>query len=742
MGATKASVLVDFKSPTLINFATDTISVQVSSSSTTYLLVYCLSIAVSTNVTGGNALTCSNSSNGVLFPGNAPSTTIALNTATSISSGIFLNSVVNSGTKTITVQFFRSGSSYSSNSATITVLPNTLTAAAFTPASTLVLTSTTYSFTMQTKNPLGVGAVVVVTVPTNITIASGACSVSVSLSVSSSLSSVIGCSASGQAISISNISTTTLPGSTTITLNVSGITNPAVTKTTGSIFYQTYYGLNETVNPVDDSTGFSLTLSPSSVTIPNGYFSVARADTTNLKYTTYTFSYKVYTSFPATGIIYIVMSNYMQLSAGATASYVLSTNATNQSLPVTSTTNSTATTLTLTFSNATTIPANTVFTIVVSNILNYYSYKPINLQLLTYTSDGYQVEQSNPAATSINNNAPDTSLVASDANTNTINGNTISYLFSIKTTSLLNPTDLISIELQLTNNVTTQLLYSSSVTCKLNATTVACSKDLTNTKLLYVTVGSTFTSGTVLSVTVSSITLTRSMDQPGSITVTTLEVSAGTNYVISTSTFLPAPNTKPNLINNAKLAINDNGISSARLDVATSFTLSFQPSNLLITGDYVVVNIPSSDWTFQTTAVVVSNLATIGTMTGSLCTNSNVFCSNYNGDSYKIRVDDKTGTAFPSVTNISFTLASTAYVSTKNWADTYSLLTFNTYTKANFSIDSSTNSTSNTASFTLACPNTSSLHCKTCSSAGLCLSCYRLGDGVDTTWNFGGYNML
>lgn len=272
---------------------------------------------------------------------------------------------------------------------------------------------------------------------------------------------------------------------------------------------------------MDDSTGYSLTLTPSAITIPNSYFTVSRVDTTNLKYTSYTFAYQVYTSFPANGIINIVMPSYMLLSSGANASYVLSSTGTNLTVPVTSTTTTSYTTLVLTFSTAT-ITANTVFTIVINNILNYYSYKPINIQIVTYTSDGYAVEQSNSATVSLSNNAPDTSLVASDNNANTINGNTISYVFSIKTTSVLNPTDLISIELLVTNNLNTQLLYSSSVSCQVNSNTVSCSKDLSNSKLLYVTVGSAFAASTVLSVTVSSITLTRSMDPPGSITVNTL----------------------------------------------------------------------------------------------------------------------------------------------------------------------------------------------------------------------------
>lgn len=290
-----------------------------------------------------------------------------------------------------------------------------------------------------------------------------------------------------------------------------------------------------------------------------------------------------------------------------------------------------------------------------------------------------------------------------------------------------------------TNEVNTQLLYSTTNTCEVNSITVACSKDSSNSRLLYVTVGSNFSANTNLTVSVTSITLTRSMDPPGSIKVSSLEVSSGTNYLISTYTFSPSANLQANLINNAKLTINDNGISSQRLNVATSFTLSFQPTNLLITGDYIVVSIPSSDWTFRATQVVVTNVSNISSMTDSLCSDSNIFCSNYNSDSNKIRIDDKTGTAFPSNTNISLTFPSTVWVSTKNWATSYTMLTFNTYTKSNYSIDSSANSTSNTAAFALACPNTATFHCKTCDTAGLCQSCYQIGDGVDTTWNFQAY---
>ena len=441
-----ATLFVDFKAPALVNFLTDIVSVQVSNTSTQYLSIYANYLApISINVTG-TSMPATNTSTGINFPKVVSSSSISLNTGTKIKGGIVVSTLVNSGTKSVSIQFLRNNVSYSSNTASIYVSPNILTSASVTPTSTLVLTLTTYSFVMQTNNPLGIGAAVVITLPTNVTIPSGNCTLSLSaaLSATSSLSSAIGCIATGQIINVTNISLTVLAANTTITLNISGITNPAITKVTNSFFYQTYYGTGEMTNPVDDSSTYNLTMTPSAITIPNSYFSVSRTDTTNMKYTTYTFTYQVYTSFPANGTITLILPTAMVVSSGANATYTLSSNPTNQTVSITNSTNSTNNRVTLTFTTST-LPAGTVFTIVISNILNYYSYKPINIQLITSSSDGFAIEQSNLAAFTLSNSISDTSITAVDSNTNTMNGNTIAYSFVIKTPSVLYSTDLISI---------------------------------------------------------------------------------------------------------------------------------------------------------------------------------------------------------------------------------------------------------------------------------------------------------
>ena len=83
-----------------------------------------------------------------------------------------------------------------------------------------------------------------------------------------------------------------------------------------------------------------------------------------------------------------------------------------------------------------------------------------------------------------------------------------------------------------------------------------------------------------------------------------------------------------------------------------------------------------SEWTnTQPSTVTVTNASNLPS-TGSLCTQSTVFCSNYLSDPNKIRIDDKTSTAFTNVANLSFTIASTTFSSPKTFQSTYSDFSF------------------------------------------------------------------
>jgi len=281
VGNSDVLLYVNFIAPTLVNFSTDTITVSVDAGSASYYSIYYRLITVTTNVTG-TGMAGANATLGVTFPTSSVSQTIASGTAVQITSGLFASSTVNSGSKTLSISFSRSGNSYSSNTATVTISPNVLTAASLSVLSSTVATATTYNFTMTINNPLGIGAGVKITMPSDISIATGTCTLTVTLSIVNALSTNIGCTASTtQTITVSNISNSVLPSGTVITLAVNNINNPTTTKTTSSLFYQTYYSLAELTNPVDDSTGFDLSFTPAPVTIPSANFAASRVSQTN-----------------------------------------------------------------------------------------------------------------------------------------------------------------------------------------------------------------------------------------------------------------------------------------------------------------------------------------------------------------------------------------------------------------------------------------------------------------------------
>lgn len=147
VGNNQVTLYVSFIAPTDINFSQDTITITVESSSTTYLTVYYLSVPVTTNVTGGG-LTGSNVTNGITFPTSSTSISITAGTAVQLRSGLFSTASVTSGTRTVAMQFYRNGNSYSYNTASFTVNPNVLVGATLSVLSPTVSAITAYTFTL------------------------------------------------------------------------------------------------------------------------------------------------------------------------------------------------------------------------------------------------------------------------------------------------------------------------------------------------------------------------------------------------------------------------------------------------------------------------------------------------------------------------------------------------------------------------------------------------------------------
>lgn len=77
-----------------------------------------------------------------------------------------------------------------------------------------------------------------------------------------------------------------------------------------------------------------------------------------------------------------------------------------------------------------------------------------------------------------------------------------------------------------------------------------------NSKMIYTTLGSGLAASTNYVLSINSIILSRSFDQPGKIYFRTFENSSGTLYSISSLTLTPSVNTQTNSVKTVTLSIN------------------------------------------------------------------------------------------------------------------------------------------------------------------------------------------
>jgi hypothetical protein len=217
-----------------MSFSTDTITISTDSNNTKYISVFALAVGFATiNATTGSH-NSQNITNGMEIVSGA-SQTIAAGVGTRISSGVRIKAIMNSGVKSIFVQFLRSGYSYANGTCTVTISPNALYSVLINPVTPVVSQNTTYAFTARIRNVLAVGAGMKITLPSDLWIANGACTVSLSSSLGGSLSTSPTCTASSNnVINVGNITSSAMTTNATITASISNIQNPISIKPTGS----------------------------------------------------------------------------------------------------------------------------------------------------------------------------------------------------------------------------------------------------------------------------------------------------------------------------------------------------------------------------------------------------------------------------------------------------------------------------------------------------------------------------
>jgi len=283
------------------------------------------------------------------------------------------------------------------------------------------------------------------------------------------------------------------------------------------------------------------------------------------------------------------------------------------------------------------------------------------------------------------------------------------------------------------------MAFSSTPACTI-AGSGTCSVDASNSRLIHTSVGSSLLASTNYILSVNSIILSRSFDTPGRIFFRTFEKSGTILYNVSSGILTPPSNTQTNVVRTVTLTINEsNGAYPSQLNQMQRFRLTVTTTNNFLAGDIIVVTIPPQ-YGFIGTPVTVTNTSDLTTLSGSLCTESTIFCSNNNTSGYLVRIAEKVGgTVFTNISTFSFTISNGSYRSPQLWTDFNSEpFLVNTYSTTGQPIDAVQSATTANATFYLACTNTAN-RCGTCFANGSCASCYALGTGQDPTFTYGGF---
>lgn len=243
VGDSNKPMTLEFITPSQMILQTDTIHLTTTTAQSTYLGVGASSISGSSSscnlTTATQVFTIANITSGMRL--SAPSSFSSTNFSSGVGiqfsgGGIRFRSMISSGVKYFTLQLQRSGYSYATVLVPLTVRPNTLNTATFTSLSPFVSQVTTYSFTINIKNPLGAQAAIRITLPSEMSIAVGTCVSTTSTTLSSFTYNQTCTASSSTSILIQNITNAVLTASTIFTVTVAGITNPISTKPTSTPF--------------------------------------------------------------------------------------------------------------------------------------------------------------------------------------------------------------------------------------------------------------------------------------------------------------------------------------------------------------------------------------------------------------------------------------------------------------------------------------------------------------------------
>lgn len=228
---------ITYTTPVDLILSTDTFNFVVDGTSSSYISISPTSGGYIKNSSTFNAapFSTTNITGGVTYPASNMSDSFPAGGSILQSGGINVNSIVNSGTRTVFLQVFRNRNSYASGRATFTVMPNSLVSALVSALSYTVSAITTYNFTFTVRNPLAAGGGVRITLPSELSMNNGACTATASSLLGSALTNSNNCVVTNNTIVfITNMFSTNFPSNTALTVTVGNIQNPISARQTGT----------------------------------------------------------------------------------------------------------------------------------------------------------------------------------------------------------------------------------------------------------------------------------------------------------------------------------------------------------------------------------------------------------------------------------------------------------------------------------------------------------------------------
>ncbi len=549
-----------------------------------------------------------------------------------------------------------------------------------------------------------------------------------------------GCAvASGRQITVSAVNNQPLPSGAILELSLDGVINSNSEEPTGAFRFQTFYSAAELTEEVDTHNTLTLTSAAAAITSVT-----LTADSLQvLASTRYVLEYTVRSSFPANSHLLLTLPEEIQLgSPSYSYSYTdIASGVPTASANIVPVEVSTAPTV-LRFNglSALTLASGSVIELVLDGVINPNSFKPTSsFSIAVRNANGFLVETIGTGV-SIECNVYSSFPVMFESLLAPTNGQLVAFTVDFTSIRDMPAGYYFEVVIEDTADIDTQRYLTGSIgSCDLTYVNAGTTETISNTcqKLasnsLRVTLGGAISPGLSYQLAVKALQLSRTKLTPAAITITSFTQD---DFGISQNSPAAEQNTEFNSIPSIQLSILT---APSKLNELQSFTLQVTVANLLQTGDYLQLEIPTL-YLFVGTLLTLAggeDLAAIKAQ--SLCALSDpYFCSHVAGNPNTLLVQEVASNTVADTQVVALTIKDGLYRSPITFAFTSSTFTARTFSASGQQMDATTDPPTDLteAVFALTC---SANNCGECFTNGSCSSCYVPGTGYTPGVDYDGY---